>query len=112
MLAPDAVVAFVDAEAQPHVGVDRVEPFVLELVGFDLVAEADAASLLAEVNDGALALLFDHAHRFVELCRRSRSGTSRRCRPWRTTSARVISTGSSSVHSPLVSATCSSPLLF
>ena len=64
---PDAVVAFVDAEAQPDVGVDRVEPFVLELVSFDFIAEADAASLLLEVDDGTLALPFDHAHRLVQL---------------------------------------------
>ena len=64
---PDAVIAFVDAESQPQVGFGRVEPLVLQLVGFDLVAQADAAPLLVEVDDRAFAFALDHAHGFVEL---------------------------------------------
>lgn len=62
-----AVVALVGFEAQFEVGVDGVEPLVLQLVGVDLVAESDAASLLIEIDDGAFALFFDHLHRTVQL---------------------------------------------
>ena len=62
-----AVVAFVGLEAQLEVGVYRVESLVLQFVGVDLVAEADAAALLIEVDDGAFALFVDHLHCLVQL---------------------------------------------
>ena len=42
-------------------------PLVLEVVGAQLVVEADAAALLAHVDDDAAALLGDHLHRLLEL---------------------------------------------
>ena len=42
-----AIVALVVGEAEPAVGVDRIEPAVLQLVGAKLVGEADAAAFLA-----------------------------------------------------------------
>ena len=38
-----AVVALIDTESQPYVGIDRIESFVLQFVGSDLVVQADAA---------------------------------------------------------------------
>src|SRR5918993_1816052 len=46
-LRPDAVLAAVDREAEGEVGVDGVVALVLQLVGPQLVAEADAAALVA-----------------------------------------------------------------
>ena len=51
-----------------EVGVDGVEPLVLQLVGPELVADADAAALVAaEVHHDAAACLGDALHRLVEL---------------------------------------------
>ncbi len=50
----DAVVALVVAEAQGLVGLDGVEAVVLQLVGADLVGQADAAALLAQVEQDAV----------------------------------------------------------
>ena len=66
-LAADAVVAFVDGEAESLVGFDGVVAFFLEGVGVELVGEADAAAFLAEVDEGAFAFLFDHLHGGGEL---------------------------------------------
>src|SRR5690606_2368046 len=46
---------------------DRVLTLVLELVRPDLVGEADAASFLPQIDDGAAALLVDAAQRGVQL---------------------------------------------
>src|SRR6185295_18063604 len=66
-LGPDAVVALVGLEAQALVGLDRVLALVLELVGHDLVHEADAAALLAQVEQHALFGPPDHLQRAVKL---------------------------------------------
>src|SRR5688572_29785641 len=66
-LRADPVVALVGLEAQRLVGGDRVVTLVLELVGHDLVHEADAAALLAEVQQHAPAGLADRLQREVEL---------------------------------------------
>ena len=52
-LGADAVLAAVDRQAEIEVGVDRVAALVLERVGTDLVAEADAPSLVAAEVDRA-----------------------------------------------------------
>src|SRR5204863_3884706 len=45
-LDADAVVALIRLEAEPLVGFDGVEPLLLQLVGANLVGEADAAPFL------------------------------------------------------------------
>ena len=56
-LRADAVLARVGGEAELHVGLDGVAALVLQRVGADLVAEADAAALVAaQVHDHAPAL--------------------------------------------------------
>ena len=53
-LGADAVVAVVGLEAQLDVRLDGVQPLlVLQAVGADLVDQADAAALLAHVEDDA-----------------------------------------------------------
>ena len=67
-LRADAVLARVGREAELHVGLDGVAALVLQRVGADLVAEADAAALVAaQVHDDARALVGDLLQREVEL---------------------------------------------
>ena len=67
-LRADAVLAAVDRQAELDVGVDGVVALVLQVVGADLVADADAAALVAaQVDDDAEALVGDQLHGRVEL---------------------------------------------
>ena len=66
-LRADPVVAQVGGQAELEVGVDRVEPLLLELVGAQLVEQADPAALLGEVEQHAAALALDHRQRRLEL---------------------------------------------
>src|SRR6266516_1812462 len=66
-LGPDAVVAQDGGEAELQVRVDGVEPALLELVRAELVEEADAPSLLREVEQDAAALALDHRQRRLQL---------------------------------------------
>ena len=67
-LRADAVLARVDRQPELEVGVDRVAAVLLEGVGADLVAEADAAALVtAQVHDDARALGGDLGQRRVQL---------------------------------------------
>src|SRR6185295_4441766 len=66
-LGADAVIALVGPEAQALVGLDRVVSLLLQLVGAQLVHQADAAALLEEVEEDAVALLLDLLERAVEL---------------------------------------------
>ncbi len=61
------VVALVVAEPEGQVGIDRVEALVLQSVRSQLVEQADAATLLAQVQDHARLLLADGAQRGGEL---------------------------------------------
>ena len=62
-LGPDAEIAFVVFKPQPVVRFDRVEPLILQGIGPHLVGEADAASLLIEIEEDAGAFLADLAKR-------------------------------------------------
>ena len=67
-LGADAVLAAVDRQALLQVGVDGVVALLLQLVGADLVAEADAAALVAaQVDEDAPALLLDEVERGLQL---------------------------------------------
>ena len=50
-----AIVALVVGEAEAAVGIDGVEPAVLERIGAQLVGEADAAPFLPQVEQHAAA---------------------------------------------------------
>src|SRR3546814_317359 len=63
-----AVLAAVGRQAEVEVGVDGVAALLLEPVGPDLVADADAPALVApEVDDHAAALALHELHRRIEL---------------------------------------------
>ena len=64
--AADGVVALVLVVAERQVGLVGVEPVVLQGVGVELVVEADAASLLAQVQQVA-AGVGDPLHRLAQL---------------------------------------------
>jgi hypothetical protein len=66
-LRADAVVAEVGVESERLVGLDGVLALVLQLVGADLVVQADPAAFLAQVDDDAPAFLLDHRQREVQL---------------------------------------------
>src|ERR1700730_14265535 len=63
----DAVVALVVVEAERGVGVDGVEPLLLELIGAHLVDETDPAPFLVEVENHAAAGLVEPRHSELEL---------------------------------------------
>ena len=62
-----AIVPQIGREAEPLVRLDRVGAFVLQLVGANLVGEADAAAFLVEVNQHASPFVSDAAQCFVQL---------------------------------------------
>ena len=88
-LAADAVVADVGREAELLVGRDGVVALVLQLVGLQLVDEADAAPLLEQVEEDALAPPRRSSPSRARAARRSRSAPSRRRRRSGTASARA-----------------------
>ena len=66
-LDADAVIAAVGLVAQRQVGLDRVEALVLQVVGLDLLDQADAAAFLRQIDQHAGPFLADHLHGQVEL---------------------------------------------
>ncbi len=66
-LSADHVVALVGLEAEAMIGLDRVEPLVLQLVGLELRQQADPATFLRQVDDRADSLLIDHLHGDLKL---------------------------------------------
>src|SRR5439155_13528567 len=66
-LVADAVVTGVGGEAECEVGLDRVHPLLLELVGPQLVQQADASTLLRHVEQHSLLLGPDQRQRLFEL---------------------------------------------
>ena len=78
-LGTDAVLAVVDGQAELQVGVDGVVALLLEVVGPQLVGQADAATLVAaQVDDDAGPLLGDQPQRPRAAGARSRSAATRR----------------------------------
>jgi hypothetical protein len=63
----DSVVALVVIKAQGCVGVDRIEPSILELVGAHLVGEPEAATLLLEIENNAATQIIEPAERQSQL---------------------------------------------
>ena len=66
-LCANAILAQVGIETQLLVGLDGIHALFLQRVGVDLVGQADAAALLAHIEDDALALFLDHTHGLFEL---------------------------------------------
>src|ERR1019366_2748221 len=63
----NAVDALVVIEPKRRVGINRVEPIVLHLIGPHLVGEAKPASLLRQIKDDAAAYFFEALKREIEL---------------------------------------------
>jgi len=61
------VVALIRLMAEGQIGLDRIVPLVLQVVGAQLVEQADAAPLLPQVDDHAAALAGNLAHGAVQL---------------------------------------------
>src|SRR4051794_10994947 len=67
-LRADAVAAGVDRQTLRGVGVDGVQPLVLQRIGPDLVPEADAPTFMPpQVHDGTAALGGDGLEGLLEL---------------------------------------------
>ena len=66
-LDADPVLARVGGEAELEVRLDRVEALLLQLVGLQLVQQADAAALLRHVEEHAALLGADPRERELEL---------------------------------------------
>src|SRR5438105_4490491 len=66
-LRPDAVVTRIDGKAQTNVGLDGVEPVVLQRIGAELVHQTDAPALLSQVHQHAASFGGDDRHRFLQL---------------------------------------------
>src|SRR5439155_723808 len=62
-----SVIALIRFEAEPLVGLDRVEALVLELVRANLVREPDAAAFLIQIQQDAAAFLGNPLHGRIEL---------------------------------------------
>lgn len=61
------IVSFVCLMTKVEVSIDGIETLLLELIGTDLLHEADATSFLIEVDDYATSFLLDELHSFVKL---------------------------------------------
>ena len=66
-LNPDAVIAGVGFVAEGDVCFDRIEAFVLQLVGFDLFNDANAPAFLRQVNQDPAAFAANHVEGHVQL---------------------------------------------
>lgn len=71
-LGADVVLACIGGESKRKIRVERVHALVLQLVGAQLVQKANAAALLAHVQNNATSLLFDLAHALARRLRRLR----------------------------------------
>ena len=65
--AQHAVVAHIGAKTKLFVGLHRVGAGILQLIGLDLIEQANAATLLPEVEQGAPALCGDRLQRRLQL---------------------------------------------
>ena len=66
-LCANAIFAFVGSEAEMDVSIYCIVAFFLEFVGFHFVHQADAATFLVEVDNGAATFFFNAFHSKVEL---------------------------------------------
>ena len=80
-LRADAVVALIGLEPELLVGLDRVEPLVLQRIRADLVRETDAPAFLIQVEQHAASFGGDAAHGGLRAAGRNRSAPSGTRRP-------------------------------
>lgn len=63
----EIVVAGIRSESEAAVGFDSIESFILKLVGFQLVDQADPAALLRQIEHNSVRSFRDFAKRKLEL---------------------------------------------
>ena len=66
-LQTDSVVAQVGAVAQRDIGLNGIEPAILEVVGANLLDQADSAAFLGQIDQRADPFVADHGERHFEL---------------------------------------------
>ena len=111
-LVADPPLARVGREAELEVRLDRVEPLLLQLVGAQLVEQADPATLLGHVEQHAAVLGARSAAARARAARRSRSAASGRRRRSGTRSGRGRARRRAPSTSPLTSARWCLPVSF
>lgn len=65
-LNPGRIISFISLESEMEIGIERIHALILELIGPDLVDQADAASFLAKIHKVA-SFLRDHFKSTVQL---------------------------------------------
>jgi hypothetical protein len=103
------VVTLVGGETQALVGFDGVGAAILQLVGADLVQQADATAFLAQVQQHATAFTGDGLQA-ASSCEPQSQRWLNSASPVRHSECRRPSTGAPSAISPRLSTTCSRPL--
>ena len=63
----DTVVALIVIKAERCIGIDRVEPALLHLIGAHLVGQAEPAALLRQIENDAAAYIVDAREREFKL---------------------------------------------
>ncbi len=66
-LQADAVVTRVGAEPERGVGLDRVEPLILQAIGADLLDQADASPFLRQIDQRPCPFGADHLQGHMQL---------------------------------------------
>ena len=105
----DRVVALVVAEPEREVGLDGVEPAVLQRVGAHLVEQADAAPLLAQVEQHAAGSCVAMARSATPSWSRQSQRSEPSASPVRHSECRRVTTSSRPSTSPCTIAMCSLP---
>ena len=59
-LGTDTIVAKISLETELFIGLNRIEPLILKVIGFEFIDETNATSLLHEINQNATPLFFYH----------------------------------------------------
>jgi hypothetical protein len=105
----DAIVALVGGETQALVGFDGIGAAILQLVGADLVQQADATAFLAQIQQHATAFTGDGLHGGFQLRAAVAALTEQRI-AGQALGVDAANTGAPSAISPRLSTTCSRPL--
>ena len=63
----DIVGACIGRKAQLLIGIHRIQAFILQGIGANLVAQSNATTFLTKVDDGPVGLLADQLHGRLQL---------------------------------------------
>ena len=62
-----AEIAYIDREAEPQIGVDRIEALILQRIGTQFIDKADSPPFLSQIEQHAPALRRDAGERGIKL---------------------------------------------